>query len=134
MKVKHPVDFTVVFDGEKRSVDLKDLPKQKGQIVDIGEATVDAYAREFATHEIRIRAGPLGIYEKGYYNGIELTKRIVGDGLYFLGGDTSQELIEGKLNDHIGSAGGKIIISGGAALHYLADGSFPSVDEILKLS
>ena len=133
MKVKHPVDFTVVSDGEKRSVDLKDLPKQKGQIVDIGDATVDAYARELQAHEIRIRAGPLGIYEKGYDNGIELTKRIAGDGLYFLGGDTSQELIEGRLQDHIASAGGKILISGGAALHFLADGNFPSVDEILKL-
>ncbi len=39
MKVKHPVDFTVVSDGEKRSVNLKDLAKQKGQIVDIGDAT-----------------------------------------------------------------------------------------------
>ncbi|MGA2874146.1 MAG: phosphoglycerate kinase [Nitrososphaerales archaeon] len=134
MKVKHPVDFTVVSDGEKRSIDLKDMPKQKGQIVDIGDATVDAYARDLQAHEIRIRAGPLGIYEKGYYNGIELTKRIAGDGLYFLGGDTSQELIEGRLQDHIESAGGKILISGGAALHYLADGSFPSVDELVKMS
>ena len=132
MNVKHPIDFTVVSDGEKRSVDLNDLPKHKGQIVDIGDATVDAYARDLQAHEIRIRAGPLGIYEKRYYNGIELTKRIAGDGLYFLGGDTSQELIEGELRDHIESAGGKILISGGAALHYLANGSFPSIDEILK--
>ncbi len=132
MKVKHPIDFTVVSNGTKESVELKDLPKSKGQIVDIGDATVDSYARDLQAHEIRIRAGPLGIYEKGYDNGIELTKRIVGDGLYFLGGDTSQEVIEGKLEDHIESAGGNILVSGGAALHYLADGNFPSVDEILK--
>ena len=75
----------------------------------------------------------MGIYEKGYLNGIELTKRIVGDGLYFLGGDTSQEVIEGELQDHIESAGGKILISGGSALHYLADGTIPSVEEILKI-
>jgi phosphoglycerate kinase len=134
MKVKHPIDFTVVEDGDKKRVDLKDMASEKGQIVDIGDATVDRYASDLQAHEIRIRAGPLGIYEKGYTNGIELTKRIVGDGLYFLGGDTSQELVEGELVDHIASAGGKILISGGAALHYLADGSFPSVDEILKLS
>lgn len=134
MKVKHPIDFTVVSDGEKRRVDLRDMPDEKGQIVDIGDATVDGYARDLQAHEIRIRAGPLGIYEKGYLNGIELTRRIVGDGLYFLGGDTSQEVIEGKLSDPIQSAGGKILISGGAALHYLADGTFPSVEEILKLN
>jgi len=134
MRVKHPIDFAVVSDGEKRSVALKDMPNTEGQIVDIGDATVDSYAKDLQAHEIRIRAGPLGIYEKGYRNGIELTKRIVGDGLFFLGGDTSQELIEGKLNEHIASAGGKILISGGAALHYLADGSFPSVDELLSLS
>jgi phosphoglycerate kinase len=131
MKVKHPVDFTVASDGEKVSVELKDMPKAKGHIVDIGDATVDSYAKDLQAHEIRIRAGPLGIYEKGYRNGVELTKRMVGDGLYFLGGDTSQELIEGKLHEHIASAGGKILISGGAALHYLADGNFPSVDELL---
>ena len=134
MKVKHPIDFTVVSNGEKRRVDLRDMPDDNGQIVDIGDATVDEYAKDLQAHEIRIRAGPLGIYEKGYLNGIELTKRIVGDGLYFLGGDTSQEVIEGKLSDPIQSAGGKILISGGAALHYLADGTFPSVEEILKLN
>jgi phosphoglycerate kinase len=133
MKVKHPIDFTVVSNGDKKSVALKDMPNVNGQIVDIGDATVDAYAKDLQAHEIRIRAGPLGIYERGYDNGIELTKRIVGDGLYFLGGDTSQELIEGELADHIQSAGGKILISGGAALHYLAGGTFPSVEEILKL-
>lgn len=134
MKVKHPIDFIVSSEnGERRCVDLKDMPHENRQIVDIGDATVDSYARDLQAHEIRIRAGPLGIYEKGYDNGIELTKRIVGDGLYFLGGDTSQELVEGELVDHIASAGGKILISGGAALHYLADGSFPSVDEILRL-
>ena len=115
------------------SVELKDMPKAKGHIVDIGDATVDSYAKDLQAHEIRIRAGPLGIYEKGYRNGVELTKRIVGDGLYFLGGDTSQELVEGKLHEHIASAGGKILLSGGAALHYLADGNFPSVDELLRL-
>lgn len=134
MGVRHPVDFTVVSNGDKKSVDIKDMPNTEGQIVDIGDGTVDAYAKDLQAHEIRIRAGPLGIYERGYDNGIELTKRIVGDGLYFLGGDTSQELIEGELADHIQSAGGKILISGGSALHYLADGNFPSVDEILKLS
>jgi 3-phosphoglycerate kinase len=134
MNVKHPIDFTIAQNGEKVRVDLKDMPKVNGQIVDIGDATVEAYARDLQAHEIRIRAGPLGIYEKGYDNGIELTKRIVGDGLYFLGGDTSQELVKGQLVDHIQSAGGKILISGGSALHYLAGGNFPSVDEILKLS
>lgn len=132
MNVKHPVDFTVISEGRLESVPIQNMSKSKGQIVDIGDATVDEYARDLQAHEIRIRAGPLGIYEKGYYNGIELTKRIVGDGLYFLGGDTSQEVIEGQLRDHIESAGGKILISGGAALHYLADGEFPSVGEILK--
>ena len=58
MKVKHPIDFTVVLDGEKRSVDLKDLPKQKGQIVDIGDATVDAYARDLQARRDKDSRGP----------------------------------------------------------------------------
>ncbi len=131
--VEHPCDFTVLENGEKRNVELKDLRACDGQIVDIGEGTVERWARRLEAKEIRIRAGPLGVYEKGYVNGVELTKRIAGSGLVFLGGDTSQEVVESGLESHIIDAGGKLLVSGGAALHRLAGGGYPPLDEMLVL-
>ena len=80
---------------------------------------------------MRVRAGPLGVYEEGYTNGLELTKRISGDGLIFLGGDTSQELNEGGLLGHIEDSGGTICVSGGSFLHGWAGGLFPSLELLL---
>ncbi len=131
--VMHPVDFTVVENGEAKNIELNDLKSSNGRIVDIGAGTVEKYAILLEEKEIRIRAGPLGRYEEGFSNGIELTKRIAGNGLVFLGGNTSQEVIESGLASHIRSAGGEILISGGSAIHRLADGTYPSLDEILKI-
>lgn len=132
--VKHPIDFVVVNDkGEKRNVKLEDLPKTKGEIRDIGFETLEWYASLLGEKPLRIRAGPLGVYEKGFSNGLELTKRISGDGLIFLGGDTSQELNAGGLLGHIEDSGGRICISGGSFLHGWAGGSFPCIESLLSL-
>jgi len=131
--VQHPVDFTVVENGNKRNVDLSELKACKGTIKDIGEATVEQYAKRLQEKEIRIRAGPLGVTEEGYDNGIELTKLISGEGLIFLGGDTSQEVVRRGLLGHIEDSGGKVCISGGAFLHGMAGNPFPSVDLIMQM-
>ena len=132
--VKHPIDFVVVTEkGEKKNVKLEDLPKTKGEIRDIGPETLEWYASLLGERPLRIRAGPLGVYEKGFSNGLELTKRISGDGLIFLGGDTSQELNAGGLLGHIEDSGGRICISGGSFLHGWAGGSFPCIDSLLSL-
>ncbi|MDA4117992.1 MAG: phosphoglycerate kinase [Thaumarchaeota archaeon] len=130
--VHHPVDFVVEEDGDRENLTLEELPKSKGVIKDIGRETLDQYALMLQDRSIRIRAGPLGIYEEDFENGLELTKRISGEGLIFLGGDTSQELNEGGLLDHIEDSGGKICVSGGSFLHGWAGNSFPSVDLLLK--
>jgi len=133
MGVRNPVDFKVVENGETRNISLEDMHKSRGMIMDIGDGTVDKYSEDLQAKEIRIRAGPLGVYEKGFKNGIELTRRIAGDGLVFLGGDTSQEVVENGLDQHIISTGGQILISGGSALHRLAGGDFPSINLILEM-
>ncbi|MDG6981150.1 MAG: phosphoglycerate kinase, partial [Nitrososphaerota archaeon] len=114
-------------------VRLEDLPKTKGEIRDIGPETLDWYANLLGEKPLRIRAGPLGVYEKGFQNGLELTKRISGDGLIFLGGDTSQELNAAGLLGHIEDSGGRICISGGSFLHGWAGGHFPAIDSLLSL-
>ncbi|MCD6371265.1 MAG: phosphoglycerate kinase, partial [Candidatus Aenigmarchaeota archaeon] len=100
---------------------------------DIGPETVELYAEELQSKEIRIKGGPLGVYEKGYNNGSELVKRIAGYGLIFLGGDTASELVKNDLYSVIESVGGKVCLSGGAFLHGLVGKRYPSIDEILKL-
>ena len=133
LPVQHPTDFVVEEKGERRNVALDELPKTKGVIKDIGEETVENYAELLQDTSLRIRAGPLGVYEEDYQNGLELTKRIGGDGLVFLGGDTSQEVNEGGLLGHIEDSGGRICVSGGAFLHGWAGSGFPSIDSLLNL-
>ena len=131
-KIECPVDFTVLEDGEKKNIPLSLMPQSRGPIMDIGEETLERYADKLQEKEIRIRAGPLGVYERGYNKGVELTKRIAGDGLIFLGGDTSQEIIDQGIYRHILDAGGQVLISGGSFLHGLAGERFPSLDLIIE--
>jgi phosphoglycerate kinase len=132
LPVEHPTDFVVEENGARRNVGLDELPRTKGIIKDIGEETMENYAELLQDTSLRIRAGPLGIYEENYQNGLELTKRIGGDGLVFLGGDTSQEVNEGGLLGHIEDSGGRICVSGGSFLRGWAGGRFPSVDSLLN--
>lgn len=132
-KLRHPIDFVVVDGGVRKNVRLEDLPKTKGEIRDIGPETLETYASALQEKPLRIRAGPLGVYEQGFQNGLELTKRISGDGLIFLGGDTSQELNAGGLLGHIEDSGGRICISGGSFLHGWAGGRFPAIDALMSL-
>ncbi|MEM2915231.1 MAG: phosphoglycerate kinase, partial [Candidatus Bathyarchaeia archaeon] len=131
--VAHPIDFTVLENGENKNVSLGEMSKSKGVIKDIGEATLEYYAEKLQEKPVRIRAGPLGVYEEGYLKGLELTKRISGEGLIFLGGDTSQEVVDTGLLGHIEDAGGQVCISGGSFLSGMAGNSFPSIDLLLRL-
>jgi phosphoglycerate kinase len=131
--LRHPVDFVVAEGGVRKNVKLEDLAKTKGEIRDIGPETLETYSSALQEKPLRIRAGPLGVYEQGYKNGLELTKRISGDGLIFLGGDTSQELNAGGLLGHIEDSGGRICISGGSFLHGWAGGRFPAIDALMSL-
>ena len=128
--VHHPVDFVVEHNGSRENVKLADLKNSRGLIKDIGEETLETYATSLQEKPMRIRAGPLGVYEESYQNGLELTKRIGGDGLIFLGGDTSQELNEGGLLGHIEDSGGRICVSGGSFLHGWAGGKFPPLEAL----
>ncbi len=131
--VRYPRDFIILENGEKKEVSIKEISKTKGYIYDIGPETVEWYAREIENKRIRIRAGPLGVFEKGFDNGVKLTKMIAGNGLIFLGGDTTAEIAMYGLSDIIMSMGGMLCVSGGSFLHGLAGERYPSIDELLKV-
>jgi phosphoglycerate kinase len=130
--IHHPVDFVVWENGDSKVIHIDELKDTEGIIMDIGPETVDIYAEALQSKTIRIRAGPLGVYEKGYSNGIRLTKRIMGIGLIFLGGDTAEEITMHKLDSIIQSAGGLMCLSGGAFLHGLAGQRYPSIDILIN--
>ena len=130
--IRHPIDFVVENDGKIRNVAIEDMKHIGGIIMDIGNDTVDLYASELQKYRIRIRAGPLGVFEKGYDNGIRLTKMIAGEGMYFLGGDTSQEIVQNKLDAHLTAAGAEILLAGGAGIAILANEELPCLEYFLS--
>ena len=131
--VKYPRDFVVIENGEKREVSIDELPKTQGVIYDIGSETVEWYANEIEGMEIRIRAGPLGVFERGFDNGVKLTKMISGSGLIFLGGDTTAEVAMYGLDRIITNTGGLLCVSGGSFLHGMAGEPYPSIDRLLEI-
>lgn len=131
-KIKHPVDFIVSENFEDKTLSLEEMPYSNGIIKDIGPATVEVYAEGQQSKTVRIRGGPLGVYEEGYGNGAELTRRIAGPGLVFLGGDTASEITMYGLDKVIESVGGSICLSGGAFLHGLVGEKYPSIDILIK--
>jgi len=131
-EVHHPVDFVVWENGENKEVSIKEMANCNGVIMDVGMETVELYAEKLQEKTIRIRAGPLGVYEEGYDHGVALTKMIAGGGLIFLGGDTTAEIVKYGLGEIILSTGGIMCLSGGAFLHGLAGEQYPSVDLIIQ--
>ncbi|MFP3951392.1 MAG: phosphoglycerate kinase [Candidatus Bathyarchaeia archaeon] len=131
-QIETPRDFTVLENGERRNIHIDEISESDGIIMDIGDETVEHYAERLQNKEIRIRAGPLGVFEDGYDNGIELTRRVLGEGMIFLGGDTSQEIIQYDLLRPVMDAGGEALISGGSWLHGLSGGRYPSVDLLIE--
>lgn len=131
--IKYPKDFVIIENGEEKEVSIKEISKTDGVIMDIGSETVEWYAREMESDHIRIRAGPLGVFERGFTNGIRLTKMISGTGLIFLGGDTTAEITMYGLDRIIQNTGGILCVSGGSFLHGMAGEKYPSIDKIIEL-
>jgi phosphoglycerate kinase len=120
-----PEDVAVDRDGERWEVDVADLPVDYPAL-DVGEATIAAYADVFETAGTAILNGPPGVFEDEQF--ATGTREIFGaatNAEYSIvgGGDTAAALrqlgIEGF--DHVSTGGG-------AALRMLTDGELPAVD------
>ncbi|MFB6178296.1 MAG: phosphoglycerate kinase [Halorientalis sp.] len=124
-KIHVPEDVAVSRDGEREEVSVGDLPVD-APALDVGEATIAAYADVFETAGTAILNGPPGVFEQeAFATG---TREIFGaatNAEYSIvgGGDTAASLrqlgIEGF--DHVSTGGG-------AALRLLTGGTLPAVE------
>ena len=140
--IDYPEDFTLsqthnTSPSNRMNVSLKDLTKpeyEKYEIFDIGEKTVKKYATRVNTggYTWKIRAGPSGVFEQEFDNGINLIRRILGSGFVALGGDTVEELQKYELCKPIMYSDGTILLGGGSHLHGFAEMTYPSIEDLIE--
>ena len=140
--IGYPMDFTLsqqgnFSDSNRFNVQLKDLSKPEWEtyeIYDIGKETVKSYAEMINTgrYDWRIRAGPNGVYEMGFNNGIKLIEHILGTGFVALGGDTVEELQHFDLCKPIMYSDGIVLLGGGSHVEGFAGMPYPSIEDLLE--
>ncbi len=145
-----PIDFTVKI-GDKgrtiRTLSIRDVAKYNdGVILDIGEHTIDYFINEIILsflstpkgqilnniNGIRdfewlfIQAGPFGKIDEYGLNTLPFIARLLKKDLNItiLGGDSAAFMRTGGFGDAI-----NLILSGGAALTYLAEGKIKCIDK-----
>ena len=141
-KIRYPADFILsqphnLSKNNRISVKLKDLNKpeyEDYQIYDIGPLTVKEYSNLINSggYDWRIRAGPNGVYEEGFSNGINLIENILGTGFVALGGDTIEELQHYEICKTIMYSDGAVLLGGGSHLEGFAGAPYPCIKELVE--
>lgn len=140
--VGYPKDFVVSQDhnlahSNRFNVPIKDLAKSKYEeyaIFDIGKETVKEYANRINTgsYSWRIRAGPNGVFEEDFDNGINLIRNILGTGFVAIGGDTVEELQKFDLCKPIIYSDGVVLLGGGSHVEGFAGMPYPSIEDLIE--
>ena len=141
-KIQHPIDFIVsqpenLSMSNRITVSLKELAKPEYadyEIFDIGPETVKLYSNMINSggYEWRIRAGPNGVYEEGFDNGINLIENILGTGFVALGGDTIEELQQYEICKTIMYSDGAVLLGGGSHLEGFAGTPYPCIKDLVE--
>lgn len=141
-KIEHPVDFVVsqshnLSQSNRINVPINDLTKpeyEDYEIFDIGNETVRTYTRRInqGHYDWRIRAGPDGVFEEDFDNGIKLIENLLGTGFVALGGDTVEELQKFELCKPIMYSDGTVLLGGGSHLEGFAGLPYPSIEDLIK--
>ena len=144
-----PIDFTVKI-GERgrtiRTLSIADVAKYKeGMILDIGEHTVNYFINDIILSFLStpanilnnhngakelcwtfIQAGPFGKVDEYGLNTLPFIARLLKKDLHItiLGGDSAAYMRTSGFGDAV-----NLILSGGAALTYLADGVIKCIDK-----
>ncbi len=139
--IDHPKDFVVsqpknTSSNNRFNVSINDLKKKQYEdymIYDIGVKTVKDYSKKINTkkYDWRIRAGPNGVFEQDFNNGIALIENILGTGFVALGGDTIEELQRSGLCKSIMYSDGAVLLGGGSHIEGFANMPYPCIDDLL---
>jgi len=140
--IGHPIDFVLSQPNNRSAsnrfnVPIGDLSKpeyEDYEIFDIGDQTVKQYVKQINTgnYDWRIRAGPNGVFEDDFNNGIKLIENILGTGFVAVGGDTVEELQKYKLCKPIMYSDGAVLLGGGSHLDGFAGVPYPSIQDLLE--
>ncbi|MDH5703835.1 MAG: phosphoglycerate kinase, partial [Aigarchaeota archaeon] len=119
------------------NVPIGDLTKteyEDYEIFDIGNETVKQYARRITQghYDWRIRAGPDGVFEEDFDNGIKLIEHLLGTGFVAIGGDTVEELQKFELCKPIMYSDGTVLLGGGSHLEGFAGLPYPSIEDLIE--
>ena len=137
----YPLDFVLsqpqnTSPNNRLNVSLEDLNKPQYQdylIYDIGKQTLKQYTKQVnsGNYDWRIRAGPNGVYEEGFNNGIKLIENILGTGFVAVGGDTVEELQKNGICKPIMYSDGAILLGGGSHIEGFAGTPYPCIEDLI---
>jgi 3-phosphoglycerate kinase len=124
-----PVDVVAEVGG--MSVKKPEEVKAKETIVDIGPGSVEDLKKQISEAKFILWNGPMGNFEKSFSEGtLEVAKAVAGSKAYSVvgGGDTVSAISELGLEKKFGF----VSTAGGAMLDFLANGTLPGIEAILK--
>ena len=140
--IGYPTDFIVsqthnLSESNRMNISLDDLTRpeyEEYEIFDIGNDTVRKYSQLINTgsYSWRIRAGPDGVFEENFDNGIKLIRNILGTGFVAIGGDTVEELQKYELCKPIMYSDGVVLLGGGSHLEGFAGLPYPSIEDLIE--
>lgn len=140
--ISHPLDFVIsqphnLSQSNRINISTRDLTKpeyEEYEIFDIGNETVKNYAKKINTgsYEWKIRAGPDGVFEENFDNGIKLIEHLLGTGFIAIGGDTVEELQKYELCKPIMYSDGAVLLGGGSHLEGFAGLPYPSIEDLIE--
>ena len=84
------------------------------------------------SYDWRIRAGPCGVFEEDFDNGLKLIEHILGTGFVAIGGDTVEELQKYELCKPIMYSDGTVLLGGGSHLEGFAGMPYPSIEDLIE--
>jgi 3-phosphoglycerate kinase len=140
--IGHPVDFVVsqnhnLSESNRFNIPIEDLTKpefEEYEIFDIGKKTVKKYTQRInqGSYAWKVRAGPDGVFEENFDNGIKLIEKLLGTGFVAVGGDTVEELQKFELCKPIMYSDGVILLGGGSHLAGFAGLPYPSIKDLIE--
>lgn len=128
--IQMPLDLAIEQNGKRRDLELNEFPVNK-EILDLGINTIEKYAREIINAKAVFFKGLVGLCNKPEFSiGTEALLRALTlcKGFTVVSGGHTHTMIE-KLKIPK-SKFGYVSLSGGALIHYLAEGTLPGIEAL----